>query len=112
MTTLIYLLLACGAPGAAPDSLPTLDTGDSAGAFVEPMQPTPAAGLFCLDGDNDGWGDGAYLGAICGTEPREGWARIGDCDDYLPQTHPGAPEIYDGMDNNCDGQIDEGVQPV
>lgn len=112
MHTLIYLLIACGAPGAAPDSLPALDTGDSAGAFVEAMEPPQAVGIFCLDGDGDGFGDGSYGSALCGTVPREDWAPIGDCDDYLTTVYPGAPEVYDGMDNNCDGQIDEGVQPV
>ena len=111
MTTLIYLFLACGAPGAAFDSDPTLDTGDTAAPAWEAVRPSEAV-IYCMDVDGDGWGDGDYLEAICGPEPREGWARIGDCDDYQPQTYPGAPEIYDGIDNNCDGRIDEGVQPV
>ena len=31
-----------------------------------------------------------------------------DCDDYDPEIHPGADELCDGKDNNCNGQIDEG----
>lgn len=31
-----------------------------------------------------------------------------DCDDLHAETHPGASEICDGMDNNCDGVVDEG----
>ena len=31
-----------------------------------------------------------------------------DCDNYNPEIHPGAPEEDNGLDENCNGKIDEG----
>jgi hypothetical protein len=46
--------------------------------------------------DNDG--DGYYLDAV-----------PADCNDSDPNVHPGASEICDDKDNDCDGLTDEGL---
>ena len=59
------------------------------------------------DMDEDGYGDGPAT-SYC--TPPAGWVAVdGDCDDANPDANPGAIEECDGVDDNCDGQIDEGL---
>ena len=39
---------------------------------------------------------------------RDGFPLSNDCDDHDPAVHPGAAEICNGADDNCNGKIDEG----
>ena len=39
----------------------------------------------------------------------DGYDQEEDCDDSDATVNPSAEELCDGLDNNCDGQIDEGV---
>src|SRR5262249_21402804 len=52
-------------------------------------------------------GGGSYGGAY--DNDGDGWTvGRGDCNDSDASIYPGAPEVLDGKDNNCDGIIDNG----
>ncbi|MBK7977031.1 MAG: hypothetical protein IPK07_28465 [Deltaproteobacteria bacterium] len=51
----------------------------------------------CTDADGDGF---FAEGGVCGPV---------DCGDSSPSVNPAATEVCDGIDDDCDGQIDEGV---
>ncbi len=58
------------------------------------------------DRDLDGFGDDEFVSRVCKL-PADGSEKGGDCDDLNPLSNPDAPEICDGLDNNCDGTVDE-----
>ncbi len=61
------------------------------------------------DGDDDGWG--TELGethAACSIP--SGYGPAGDCNDQDPRVYPDAPEVCDGLDNDCNGTPDD--EPV
>ena len=61
---------------------------------------------FFTDEDKDGYGSGDPT-CVCDA-PGQGWSVLGgDCDEEESQNHPGAFEVCDEMDNDCDGEVDE-----
>jgi subtilisin family serine protease len=94
-------------PGLTPSQIETTlkATGvavtDAKNGLVFPRVDCRAAldSLTCADADGDGYGSPAVF-----TCPGGGQA---DCDDADPRIHPGAIEVCDGIDNDCNGIMDD-----
>jgi hypothetical protein len=81
-----------------------------------------AGGLVCSGGScrpcssNDECGEarcGEIAAGRCGClDADEDGASCNDCDDSDPMRAPGLNEVCDGRDNDCDGEVDEGVTPT
>jgi hypothetical protein len=133
-TILLFLLSACSGKltptsGEGEATTSEIITGDTVVANAEEVDPGGTIGddteicdgidndgdgeidegllvSFFWDMDADGWG--ASNGVGC--EVPEGAVLIsGDCEDDNPAVHPEAEELCNDVDDNCDGQIDEGL---
>lgn len=88
-------------PGAA-ELCDTLDN-DCDGAIDD--DPVDGFTVY-TDGDGDGFGDDATATASCDAS---GITVGGDCDDADATSFPGATEVCDAADNDCNGLVDDGA---
>ena len=66
---------------------------------------------YYVDSDGDGFGNEDISVESCSASM--GFvSNGGDCDDSDASVYPGADEICDGIDNSCDGDIDEGLGDI
>jgi len=65
---------------------------------------------YYYDFDGDEYGTDDYI-ETCEPRPEMFYTATmsGDCNDAVFAINPGATEVCDGVDNNCDGNIDEGL---
>jgi len=99
---------------------------DDQDAMINPSMPETCDGIdnncdeqvdegleiftYYLDSDNDSFGDENFALDTCLKSPPMGYvANDLDCNDQDSLFHPNIPEICDGIDNNCDDNIDEGL---
>ncbi len=109
-------LLGCGADKPV-DSAPHEDSAVEDSGHENSAHEDSATGdsggcdsadtlLWYADADGDGWGDGAVARSDCW--PAEGESPVdGDCDTENAAIYPDAYEDCNGLDDDCDGEIDE-----
>ena len=68
---------------------------------------------FYKDNDGDGYGNPADSIKACPAadgRPPKGYADNGDdCNDFNPDIHPGAKEVCNDVDDDCNGKVDDGL---
>ncbi len=86
-------------------------TLSNAGNVLASGCPDGEALTYYADADGDGYGNPNSTITSC--VPQAGFiANKTDCNDANAAIHPGAVEVCDGVDNDCDGVVDEGVQTI
>jgi len=70
----------------------------------------PDGRIVYRDADGDGFGDAGVPAPSCsGAVPAGYAATAGDCNDASAAVHPGAAETCNGIDDDCDGLVDDGA---
>ena len=65
--------------------------------------------LLACDGGKDTSEETGIVGDVDADE--DGFLESVDCDDDDPEVNPAAIELCDGIDNDCDGSVDETCAP-
>ncbi len=101
---LLALVSACGDKAEEADDGSLEDTAASTGDDGDGCEEIP----WYPDIDSDGFGDVDSEVWAC-ARPDGFIKNGGDCDDADASVHPAAAEVCNGIDDNCDGDTDEGV---
>lgn len=92
-------------PAAHPGAAEVCDTVDNdCDGQVDEVLPA-----WYYDGDHDGYGSTSVASISSCTQPMGYVSSGGDCNDANLQINPGAPELCNGQDEDCDGLVDDGL---
>ncbi|MFM7200698.1 MAG: MopE-related protein [Myxococcota bacterium] len=95
-------------PSISPSATEVCDTVDNNCDGVVDTDAVDRS-TYYTDGDHDGYGDPSKPVKLC-TPDSSVVSNDDDCNDSTASSYPGASELCDGADNNCNGTIDEGVK--
>jgi hypothetical protein len=80
---------------------------DDCDGSIDELDPTNDVS-WGADADGDGFAPDAAAPYPSCENPGPGWVSAwGDCDDTRAEVYPDAPEICDGLDDDCDGSTGE-----
>ncbi len=80
---------------------------DNCDGSTDQGQNLPGCTTYYYDGDSDTWGTSSSQ-CLCSPSGSYKATRSGDCNDSDASVSPGASEVCDVKDNDCDGKTDEG----
>ena len=91
-----------------PDATEVCDGQDNdCDKLIDDLDPgATKLSIWHRDSDGDEAGDASQSAAFC-DQPNGYVADNTDCDDDDDTVYPDAPELCDGLDNDCDGQVDD-----
>ena len=95
---------------AKPGGLEQCDGKDNDCDEIVDEEGALGCGQYYLDKDDDGYGVLGGSKCLCGAQGDYQAEVTGDCDDATKEVHPGAFETCNEVDDNCNGQVDEGAQ--
>lgn len=101
------LLVACTESKVTPLDTGSTDATDDSGTTEDsapPDESAPAPTLCYEDDDLDGYGDPEDATEDCSGSNT---SDATDCDDDDTYVHPGAPEVCNGVDDDCDTWVDD-----
>ena len=97
-------------PSVSPDVQEICDSiDDDCDGLVDDDDPSIDTSTYFdwyTDADGDGYGTDATASSSCDPPSPDSLLEGGDCDDADPDIHPGALEVCDDVDSDCDGDAD------
>jgi hypothetical protein len=118
-----FIILSCEQPDGFVDNADDCDDSDSeinpgidetcngiddnCDGLIDDDDPNVVGqSYWYADTDGDGYGDMNDFILSC-EQPDDYVDNLEDCDDTTESVYPNAPEINDGLDNDCDDEVDE-----